>query len=531
MLPPVLAAQAAEEHFARELIAELGLPEDAIIADVGAGDGMVATGFVRALPKGHVFFQDIQDHHLKTWESKVRPWAERASFVIGTVTDPKLPEKAIDLVVLRDALHEFTQADQMLARIRESLAPGGQLVVIDRYQGPVRARIPFAERGDEHAFNGEVTTARLGFDAGLVYVGNARNLLGFDHKQGYGMIFTRPEDPAVWFAPLDVEAAKLDLPKAGRIAVAAHDPSRQAVIAYLEQTLPPAVEVIELDLDEWRYPGTPTSAPDTDLSWTMLRTFGGVPERQLPELDAVLFVDAFHALYYEDVLLGVLHQALKGDAPLIVIDRKEANRLPRLEYHHRRGVPEEDVLVAIHRAGLEQASRLSLSGSFAIHCVKTTRPPSLGLSDVAWRSLLTNIEGCDRVRVLGDDPTLSSELLAELGLELEVHSTRYGWESGFPTEIENAARYPYPYLPGKNGALEGCLVIVPDYELLPDARVMSTGKNTTLILVMPKEGRRDGILDEVKELEAARPYQTLTVIDGESLGHPDRVVFRFDEPK
>ena len=129
---------------------------------------MVATGFVRALPKGHVFFQDIQEHHLKTWESLVRPWAERASFVIGTVTDPKLPESAIDLVVIRDALHEFTQVHEMLARMRESLVPGGYLVVVDRYQGPVRERIPFAERGDDHAFNGEVTTARLGFDAGLL---------------------------------------------------------------------------------------------------------------------------------------------------------------------------------------------------------------------------------------------------------------------------------------------------------------------------------------------------------------------------
>jgi SAM-dependent methyltransferase len=60
--------------------------------------------------------------------------------VLGTESDPKLPKASVDLVLLVDVYHEFSQPQAMLRRIRESLKPDGRLVLLEyRKEDP---RIP-----------------------------------------------------------------------------------------------------------------------------------------------------------------------------------------------------------------------------------------------------------------------------------------------------------------------------------------------------------------------------------------------------
>ena len=54
--------------------------------------------------------------------------------VLGTTTDPRLPRAAVDLAIMVDVYHEFSQPQVMLRRIRESLKPGGRLVLLE-YRG------------------------------------------------------------------------------------------------------------------------------------------------------------------------------------------------------------------------------------------------------------------------------------------------------------------------------------------------------------------------------------------------------------
>jgi SAM-dependent methyltransferase len=54
--------------------------------------------------------------------------------VLGAVDDPKLPPRAIDLVLLVDVYHEFSEPQKMLRHIRESLKPDGRLVLLE-YRG------------------------------------------------------------------------------------------------------------------------------------------------------------------------------------------------------------------------------------------------------------------------------------------------------------------------------------------------------------------------------------------------------------
>ncbi len=54
--------------------------------------------------------------------------------MLGTIDDPKLPKESIDLIILVDVYHEFSEPEKMLDRIRESLKPNGRLVLLE-YRG------------------------------------------------------------------------------------------------------------------------------------------------------------------------------------------------------------------------------------------------------------------------------------------------------------------------------------------------------------------------------------------------------------
>jgi predicted methyltransferase len=51
--------------------------------------------------------------------------------LLGEVDDPKLPDNEIDLAFIVDAYHEFSFPREMGERLRDSLKPGGQLVLVE----------------------------------------------------------------------------------------------------------------------------------------------------------------------------------------------------------------------------------------------------------------------------------------------------------------------------------------------------------------------------------------------------------------
>ena len=54
--------------------------------------------------------------------------------ILGAIDDPKLPKDSLDLILLVDVYHEFSDPEKMIDRIRESLKPGGRLVLLE-YRG------------------------------------------------------------------------------------------------------------------------------------------------------------------------------------------------------------------------------------------------------------------------------------------------------------------------------------------------------------------------------------------------------------
>jgi SAM-dependent methyltransferase len=111
----------------------IGLVQGSTVADVGAGSGYMTVKMAsRVGPAGKVYANDIQPEMLRLLRQRLS--AERITnveTVLGAVDDPKLPASAIDLILMVDVYHEFSEPQKMLRRMREALKPGGRLVLVE----------------------------------------------------------------------------------------------------------------------------------------------------------------------------------------------------------------------------------------------------------------------------------------------------------------------------------------------------------------------------------------------------------------
>jgi len=122
----------AEEQPEKALDA-LNLKPGMVVADIGAGVGYMSIRMARRVgPSGKVYANDLQPDML----DRLRQNAAKAGIanvvtVVGDVADPKLPANTMDLVLLVDVYHEFSQPQQMLRKIRETLKADGRLVLLE----------------------------------------------------------------------------------------------------------------------------------------------------------------------------------------------------------------------------------------------------------------------------------------------------------------------------------------------------------------------------------------------------------------
>ena len=111
----------------------LGTLSGATVADVGAGSGYFTIRLaVRVGPKGRVYANDLQPEMLKMLGMRLaRERVANVTLVQGAIDDPKLPASSIDLVLMVDVYHEFSEPQKMLRGVRTALKPGGRLVLLE----------------------------------------------------------------------------------------------------------------------------------------------------------------------------------------------------------------------------------------------------------------------------------------------------------------------------------------------------------------------------------------------------------------
>jgi ubiquinone/menaquinone biosynthesis C-methylase UbiE len=103
------------------------------VADIGAGSGYYTIRLARIVgPMGKVYASDIQPGMIALIQQNVaRAKIDNVVPVLGTADDPKLPPASIDLAIMVDVYHEFSEPQRMLQRIREALKPDGRLVLLE----------------------------------------------------------------------------------------------------------------------------------------------------------------------------------------------------------------------------------------------------------------------------------------------------------------------------------------------------------------------------------------------------------------
>lgn len=116
-----------------EVFEAMGVRPGAVVADIGAGDGFFTARLARAVgADGKVFAIDISADALRQLRARVtEEQLANVEVVQGAVDDPKLPPATLDAILIVNAYHEMTEHDAMLKKMRESLKPGGRLVIIE----------------------------------------------------------------------------------------------------------------------------------------------------------------------------------------------------------------------------------------------------------------------------------------------------------------------------------------------------------------------------------------------------------------
>ena len=111
----------------------LKIPKGASVADIGAGSGYITVRLAaRVGPTGRVFANDVQPQMLNMLARRLtNAKITNVTLIEGTLDDPKLPAASVDLILMVDVYHELSQPQAMLRHLRESLKPGGRLVLLE----------------------------------------------------------------------------------------------------------------------------------------------------------------------------------------------------------------------------------------------------------------------------------------------------------------------------------------------------------------------------------------------------------------
>ncbi|WP_245232725.1 class I SAM-dependent methyltransferase [Thiorhodococcus minor] len=108
------------------------------IADVGAGTGLFTLLFAEAVgPSGRAYAVDVSEAFVAS--IRQRAAAEGLTNLVPVVNRQKsagLEPGSVDLVFVCDTYHHFEYPGAMIASIREALAPGGRLAIIDFRRDP-----------------------------------------------------------------------------------------------------------------------------------------------------------------------------------------------------------------------------------------------------------------------------------------------------------------------------------------------------------------------------------------------------------
>jgi len=122
-----------EEEDPDRMLASLDIRKGSVVADIGAGVGYHAWRLAEIVgPSGRVIAEDIQDGMIQLMKANIEQRKLRnVEVVLGDAANPRLPANAVDLVLMVDVYHEFSEPIAMMKQIRNALKKDGRVVLVE----------------------------------------------------------------------------------------------------------------------------------------------------------------------------------------------------------------------------------------------------------------------------------------------------------------------------------------------------------------------------------------------------------------
>jgi ubiquinone/menaquinone biosynthesis C-methylase UbiE len=116
-----------------EVMKALKLKDGDVVADIGAGTGVMTRPFAKAVaPGGRVYAVDIDSEILDYLREQIRK--ESLANVIcihSRPDDPMLPKNSVDLAFFSDTTHHIDHRVDFYRRLSPAIRPGGRIAIID----------------------------------------------------------------------------------------------------------------------------------------------------------------------------------------------------------------------------------------------------------------------------------------------------------------------------------------------------------------------------------------------------------------
>ncbi len=122
-----------EEEQPEAMLDALKIPRGATVADVGAGAGYHSIRLARRVgPKGVVLATDLQTEMLIMLKENARTaGVTNIKPIRATQSETKLPDEAVDLILMVDVYHECSNPEKVLQGLFKALKSGGRLVLVE----------------------------------------------------------------------------------------------------------------------------------------------------------------------------------------------------------------------------------------------------------------------------------------------------------------------------------------------------------------------------------------------------------------
>ena len=113
----------------------LGLRENDIVADLGAGTGFYSLGAGALVPRGKVYAVELQKDFLETIKHKVKErQLGNVEILSGNVEKPggtKIGNNIADAVIASNILFQVEDKENFIEEVKRILKPSGKVLLID----------------------------------------------------------------------------------------------------------------------------------------------------------------------------------------------------------------------------------------------------------------------------------------------------------------------------------------------------------------------------------------------------------------